>query len=146
MASPVTAPYLATLSIITVRWFKAGSRPPAPAALIGATVIFGGVSLIADSQEKFARALAWSFFAGSVVALWALPANQRNLVIAGIPPLTANQTSELIGGATGGPVANGTTGKNVPPTQKHNDGTPVSPGVGSIQGFVNNLTGNGSTS
>lgn len=136
----VGAPYLATLAAVIYRWAHAGHRPPPPFAFLGATAVFGVCSIIAGESASLGKTLGWGFFIAAALS----PQTQQPLNVLGIPPLTISQ-AEGLSGALGGTAGPGTTGSGVPSTQKEQgpNGTlkPVPAGIGSIQGFIQGLTG-----
>lgn len=119
----ILTPFLLTLSVITYRWIAQERTAPPPIALGGATVIFGGVSLLEKADKDFATACAWGFFIGAVVAGFANPNTSLIGTAAGIPADILNQAAEA---ATLNKLQTPTTGN--------------APGTGAEKGY-NPLTG-----
>lgn len=62
--SPVAAPWIAQLVLMSWRSVKRDKRPPLPSEVLASFVFFGTVSLIGNSQPRIASVLGW----GIVVA------------------------------------------------------------------------------
>ena len=78
--------YVVTCSIITYRWWKGAGQLPPPYSYGAATLIFGGLGVMARSEEaaKFAGVLGWGFVVGALAA----PASNMQAVqgLFGVPP------------------------------------------------------------
>lgn len=77
MASPLLAPALAEVVIITYRDAKNGSNVnnpiphfPLPSQLTSVLIVYGGLSLLPQSFEKVAALMGWGFVVATLLDLW----------------------------------------------------------------------------
>jgi hypothetical protein len=98
----ILSAYAVTISIVTYRWWKHAGQLPPPLTYGAATLLFGGLGVMARSEEanQFAGVLAWGFVVGALAA----PASNIQAVhgIFGVPPQQFAPGS--VGGAVGGLV------------------------------------------
>lgn len=66
----VVLPWLAEIGIISWRTVKQDGRPPLPSEIVATFIVFGSISLLANSQPQLASALGWGFVIATAVNVW----------------------------------------------------------------------------
>jgi NADH:ubiquinone oxidoreductase subunit 6 (subunit J) len=109
----ILSAYVVTCSIITYRWWTRAKQLPPPLAYAGATAVFGGIGIMAKSEEaeKFAGVLAWGIVIGALAApaanisavngIFGVPSNNTPSNPEANVQQSTNQTTKQIGRVPG---------------------------------------------